>query len=68
MVSFSFRFSDFKPDFLQKARARRYEKAVPPEEDSGKAVDPKSIDSFAFGVLVEDVFRKISDGKMLFFY
>lgn len=60
-LEFLSRFSELTPDYLQKARARRYEKAVPPEEDAGKAIDPKAIDSFAFGILVEDVFCRIPE-------
>lgn len=60
-LEFLSRFSDVTLSFLQKARARRYEKGVPPEEDSSKTVDPKAIDAFAFGVLVEEVFHKIPD-------
>lgn len=60
-LDFLTRFSELTPDVLQKTRARRYEKAVPPEEDSNKTVTPVAIDKYAFGVLVEDIFQRIRD-------
>lgn len=59
------RLADMTPDALQKKRARRYEKAVPPEEDSRKSFDANAIDTFAFGVLVDDVFRRVPDGMVV---
>lgn len=60
-LEFLTRLADTTPDVLQKKRAQRYEKAVPPEEDSRKSFDPNAIDTFAFGVLVDDVFRRVPD-------
>ena len=52
---------------------RRYEKAVPPEEDSLKSssdtiLHPTSVDQYGFGVLVEEVLRKKSDSTIILFY
>jgi len=52
---------------------RRYEKAVPPEEDSLKSSSdtishPTSVDQYSFGVLVEEVLRKKSDSTINLFY
>ncbi|XP_034249177.1 protein-associating with the carboxyl-terminal domain of ezrin [Thrips palmi] len=60
-LEFLSRLADTTPDALQKKRAQRYEKAVPPEEDSRKSFDPNTIDTFAYGVLVDDVFRRVPD-------
>ncbi|KAJ9574033.1 hypothetical protein L9F63_008559 [Diploptera punctata] len=63
------RFTDLTPSYLEETRARRYEKAVPPEEDSIKSSTdaishPMSIDQYGFGVLVEEVLRKKSDSDL----
>lgn len=52
---------------------RRYEKAVPPEEDSLKSSSDTishstSIDQYGFGVLVEEVLHKKSDSMINLFY
>lgn len=59
-------FTDLTPSYLEETRARRYEKAVPPEEDSLKPsnhaiLHPTSIDQYGFGVLVEEVLHKKCD-------
>ncbi|KAJ4426407.1 hypothetical protein ANN_27221 [Periplaneta americana] len=63
------RFTDLTPSYLEETRARRYEKAVPPEEDSMKSstdaiAHPMSIDQYGFGVLVEEVLHKKSDSDI----
>jgi hypothetical protein len=65
--------TDLTPRYLEESRARRYEKAVPPEEDSLKSSSdtishPTSIDQYGFGVLVEEVLRKKSDSMINLFY
>ena len=65
-----FRFKELTPSYLEEMRARRYEKAVPPEEDSMKSSSeaishPMSIDQYGFGVLAEEVLQKKSDSKLI---
>ncbi|KAL0276119.1 UNVERIFIED_CONTAM: hypothetical protein PYX00_003765 [Menopon gallinae] len=58
------KFSDVTHKYLVESRAHRYEKAVPPEEDSllpSSKINPESIDQYAFGVLVEEVLKKKSN-------
>lgn len=57
---------------MEESRARRYEKAVPPEEDSlnsssGTISHPTSVDQYGFGVLVEEVLHKKSDSTINLF-
>ncbi|PSN49978.1 hypothetical protein C0J52_08755 [Blattella germanica] len=63
------RFPDLTPSYLEETRARRYEKGVPPEEDSMKSSKdpishPMSIDQYGFGVLVEEVLWKRTDSDL----
>ncbi|XP_066993619.1 protein-associating with the carboxyl-terminal domain of ezrin [Anabrus simplex] len=64
------RFTELTPSHLQQTRAHRYEKAVPPEEDSVKTassiVQPTAVDQFAFGVLVEEVLGRNTDEDLPF--
>ncbi|PNF33237.1 hypothetical protein B7P43_G10609 [Cryptotermes secundus] len=62
-------FTDLTPSYLEETRARRYEKAIPPEEDSYKSsnnaiLHPTSIDQYGFGVLVEEVLHKKSNSDI----
>ncbi|XP_046403156.1 protein-associating with the carboxyl-terminal domain of ezrin [Ischnura elegans] len=59
------RFKDLTPAFLKRAQERRYERAITPEEDdtnglktlNGCLIEPWAIDTYAFGVLAEEVLR-----------
>lgn len=57
-------FQNLSSSHLQQVRAHRYEKAVPPEEDSGSLSHPSCVDQYAFGVLVEEVLKKKSEGEL----
>ncbi|XP_021933699.1 protein-associating with the carboxyl-terminal domain of ezrin isoform X2 [Zootermopsis nevadensis] len=53
-------FTDLTTSYLEGTRARRYEKAIPPEEDSLKSSNytishPTSIDQYGFGVFAEEM-------------
>lgn len=61
----NFRLNNVTPSHLQKTRAHRYEKAVPPEEDTGRIKKPESIDKYAFGVLAEEVLASKSEGMII---
>lgn len=63
MKIFFSRFTDVTHSYLVESRAHRYEKAVPPEEDSllpTSKIRPEAIDQYAFGILVEEVLKKKS--------
>lgn len=43
---------------LRSTRSRRYEYAIPPEETAGAHVDPAALDTYAFGVMVQEILKK----------
>jgi SCY1-like protein 3 len=51
------KFTELNNERLRTTRSRRYEFAIPPEEDSGTHVDPAGLDTFAFGVLVHEILK-----------
>ncbi|XP_071443756.1 protein-associating with the carboxyl-terminal domain of ezrin [Hetaerina americana] len=59
------RFKDLTPAFLKRTQPRRYERTITPEEDdtnglktlNGCLVEPWAVDTYAFGVLAEEVLR-----------
>lgn len=66
-LNFIFRFVDVTAGYLQETRAHRYERAVPPEEDSLlplTKVNAEAIDQYAFGILVEELLRKKTNDEI----
>lgn len=58
------KFADATPTFYQKIKNYRYEKAILPNEDLAnllKCNDLTAIDSYAFGVLAEDVLKNLEN-------
>ncbi|XP_011881858.1 PREDICTED: protein-associating with the carboxyl-terminal domain of ezrin [Vollenhovia emeryi] len=58
------KFADATPTYYQRIKSYRYEKAISPSEDVAdliKAANLTAIDSYAFGVLAEDVLKTLQD-------
>ncbi|KAG8230921.1 hypothetical protein J437_LFUL002953 [Ladona fulva] len=59
------RFKDLTPEFLHRTRTRRYDRGIAPEEEEvnglktvkGSILEPWAIDTYAFGVLAEELLR-----------
>ncbi|KAK6641111.1 hypothetical protein RUM44_012813 [Polyplax serrata] len=63
------RFSEMTPGLLLESRNFRYDKAVPPEEDSFNStskINTEAIDSYAFGVLVDELLKRKSNDDIPF--
>jgi len=63
------KYTEVNSEKLRSTRSRRYEFAIPPEESSGSHVDPAALDTYAFGVLVQEILKKrdlISKTPILF--
>ncbi|XP_059479883.1 protein-associating with the carboxyl-terminal domain of ezrin [Neocloeon triangulifer] len=52
------KYNELNSENLRKIRNRRYEFAIPPEENAGAHVDPQALDSYAFGIMVQEILKK----------
>nr|XP_012234046.1 PREDICTED: protein-associating with the carboxyl-terminal domain of ezrin [Linepithema humile] len=58
------KFSDATPTYYQRIKSYRYEKGISPGEDIDdlvKSANLTAIDSYAFGVLAEDILKNLQD-------
>ncbi|XP_012533635.1 protein-associating with the carboxyl-terminal domain of ezrin [Monomorium pharaonis] len=58
------KFADATPTYYQRIKSYRYEKAISPGEDTAdliKTANLTAIDSYAFGVLAEDILKNLQD-------
>ncbi|XP_020297837.1 protein-associating with the carboxyl-terminal domain of ezrin isoform X2 [Pseudomyrmex gracilis] len=58
------KFADATPTYYQRIKSYRYEKAILPNEDIVdlvKSGNLTAIDSYAFGILVEDIFKNLQN-------
>lgn len=58
------KLTDATPTYYQRIKSYRYEKAISPNEDIAdliKSANLTSIDSYAFGVLAEDILKNLQD-------
>lgn len=58
------KFADATPTYYQKIKNYRYEKAISPNEEIAdliKSTNLATIDSYAFGVLAEDILKNLQD-------
>lgn len=61
------KFADATPTYYQRIKSYRYERAISPNEDIAdlvKSANLVSIDSYAFGMLVEDILKNLQDTGM----
>jgi hypothetical protein len=52
------KYADCTSENLRSTRSRRYEFSIPPEETAGVHVDPVALDTYAFGVMVQEILKK----------